>query len=50
MKYNAPDVAMRNAVFELLAASPTDVDCFCTTSPDKGTPEKRFNGIVVCLS
>ena len=27
-------------VFELLAANPADVDCFCTTSTDKETLEK----------
>ena len=49
MKSNAPEVAMSTAVFELLAVNPADVDRYCTTSADKGAPEKPVNGVVVCL-
>ena len=41
MKSNAREVTMSTAVFELLAANPADVDCFCTTSTGKGALEKR---------
>ena len=40
---------MSTAVFELLAANPADVDCFCTTLTDKGVLVKPINGIAVCL-
>ena len=49
MKSNAPEVAMSTAVFELVIANPAEADCLCTTSPDKGVPEKPVNGAVVCL-
>ena len=39
---------MSTAVFELLAANPADVDCFCITSTDKDALEKAVNGAVVC--
>ena len=50
MESNARELAMSTAVFELLTANPADVDCFCTTSPDKEALEKPDNGAVVCLS
>ena len=40
---------MCTAVFELPVANPADVDCFYTTSTDKGALEKPFNGAVVYL-
>ena len=40
---------MSTAVFELLAANPADLDCFCNTSTDKGALEKLVNGVVVYL-
>ena len=49
MKSNALDVAMNIAVFELLVANPADADYFCTTSTDKGAPEKLVNDAVACL-
>ena len=50
MKLNAPDdVATSTAVFEMLVANPEGADCFCTTSTDKGAPEKLVKGTVVCL-
>ena len=49
MKSNAPENAMSTAVLELVAATPAGVDCFCTTSTEKGALEKLVNGTVVCL-
>ena len=49
MKFNAPDVAISTAVFELLVGNPADADCLCTSLTNKRAPEKLVNAVVVYL-